>query len=68
LHEYGFRKKILTYVKDEMSNINVMIRVIKLWVMSVWVLEESFQSICFGHAFSKPCQYVITNEKVYKNL
>jgi hypothetical protein len=31
-------------------------------------LEERLHNICFGHAFSKACQYVITNEKVCKNL
>jgi hypothetical protein len=29
-------------------------------------LEESFQKTCFGHAFSKACQYVIAKEKVGK--
>jgi hypothetical protein len=27
-------------------------------------LEESFQRTCFGHAFSKACQYGTTKEKV----
>jgi hypothetical protein len=31
-------------------------------------LNENFQGTCFGYAFSKTCQYSITNEKVYKNL
>jgi hypothetical protein len=31
-------------------------------------LEESFQDICFGHAFSKACQYVTIEEKVCKHL
>jgi len=31
-------------------------------------LDESYQGPCFGHAFSKACQYATTNEKVYKNL
>jgi len=34
----------------------------------VFGLDESFQSSCFGHAFSKACQYAITNKKVYMNL
>ncbi len=32
------------------------------------VLEESFQGICFGHAFFKACQYATTKEKVCKDL
>ncbi len=31
-------------------------------------LEESFQGTCFGHAFSKTCQYATTNGKVCKDL
>jgi hypothetical protein len=31
-------------------------------------LDESIQGNCFGHVFSKACQYPITNEKVYKNF
>jgi hypothetical protein len=31
-------------------------------------LEEFFQGTCFGHAFSKVCQYATTKKKVCKNL
>jgi len=31
-------------------------------------LEQSFQGTCFGHTFSKACQYGSAKEKVYKNL
>ncbi len=31
-------------------------------------LEESFQGICFSHAFLKTCQYVTIVEKVCKDL
>jgi hypothetical protein len=31
-------------------------------------LEESFQGTCFGHDFSKACQYGTVKEKVCKNL
>jgi hypothetical protein len=32
-------------------------------------LDESFQGFCFGHVFSKACQYyVITDEKVCRNF
>jgi hypothetical protein len=34
----------------------------------IFSLDESFQSVCFGHAFSKACQYATTKEKVCKNL
>jgi len=31
-------------------------------------LEEIFQGTCFGHAFSKACQYATTKEKICKDL
>jgi hypothetical protein len=34
----------------------------------VFGMEESFQGTCFGHAFSKACQYGTTKEKICKNL
>jgi hypothetical protein len=36
--------------------------------MNFLCLDESFHGTCFGHVFSKTCQYAITNEKVCKNL
>jgi hypothetical protein len=33
---------------------------------SVW--KKKIQGACFGHAFSKACQYVIAYEKVRKGL
>jgi hypothetical protein len=31
-------------------------------------IKESFQGTCFGHAFSKACQYGAAEEKVCINL
>jgi hypothetical protein len=31
-------------------------------------MEESFQGICFDHAFFKACQYGTTREKVCETL
>jgi hypothetical protein len=31
-------------------------------------IKGSFQGICFGHAFSKACQYGTTKEKICINL
>ncbi len=31
-------------------------------------LEESFHGTCFGHDFSKVCQYAISDEKVCKGF
>ncbi len=67
--EYGLRKKFLIYVKDEGSNMNVMIIVLKYFVscecLGLW---ESFQGSYFDHAFSKACQYVTIDDKVCQNL
>jgi len=51
------------------SNLNAMTYALKS-IVSCESLgsEESFQGTCFGHAFSKACQYGITKEKVCKNL
>ncbi len=69
LNKYGLRKKIIAYVKDEGSNFNAMISVLKFVVnCELFGLEKSFQGTCFGHAFSKACQYGITKEKIYRNL
>jgi len=69
LDAYGLRNKIITYVKDEGSNLNTLTNALKFVVKYESLgLEESFQGICFGHDFSKACQYATTNDKVCKNL
>jgi hypothetical protein len=53
-------KKIIAYVKDKGSNLNAMTIALKCVVS--WEslgLEKSFQGICFGHVFSKVCQFGI---------
>ncbi len=37
----------------------------KMWTFRIGL---KIQDTCFGYVFSKACQYVKTNEKVYKNL
>jgi hypothetical protein len=67
--QYGLRNKTIAYVKNEGSNLNTMIIVLKCVVKcEVFGLGESFQGTCFGHVFSMTCQYATTNEKVCKNL
>jgi hypothetical protein len=69
LDNYALRRKIIVYVKDEGSNLNSMTTTLKSIISCDMLgLEESFQSNCFGHAFSKACQYVTTEDKVYKDL
>ncbi len=62
-------KKIITFVKDERSNFNVMTTTLKVVVnYESFGLKENFNGMCFGHAFSKACQYSIVEEKVRKDL
>ncbi len=61
LDKYGLRKNIISYVKNEGSILNAMTNVLKSIVNCEPLgLEESFQGTCFGHAFSKACQYGTT--------
>jgi len=69
LDYYGLSKKIIVYVKDEGENLNSMTTILKFVVNCEGLgLEESFNGTCFGHAFSKTCQYVIAENRVCKNL
>jgi hypothetical protein len=65
LDAYELRNKIITYVQNKGSNLNTMTSVLE-YIVECGTLgfEESFQGTCFGHFFSKACQYVMTNEKV----
>jgi hypothetical protein len=56
-------------VKDEGSNLTTLNNALKFVVKcEALSLEEKFQGTCFGHVFSKECQYATTNDKVCKNL
>jgi hypothetical protein len=70
LDAYGLKNKIITYLKDEGSNLNTLtICALKPIVKCETLgLEKSFQGTYFGHDFSKVCQYATTNDKVFKNL
>jgi len=70
LDQYGLRKKIISYVKDKWSNLNAKIVITSKSIVKCQFvpLNENFQGICFGHVFSKACQYPTTNEKVCKKL
>jgi hypothetical protein len=68
LDQYDLRKKIVTYVKDEGANLNDMTTLKSMVNCEVLGMEESFQGICFGHAFSKACQYRTDEDFFCKNL
>jgi hypothetical protein len=54
LNKYGLRKNIITYVKDEGFNFNVMIIALKsIASCESLSLEKRLQGTCFGHCFFK---------------
>ncbi len=58
-------KKIIDQVKNEGSNFNTRTIILKVIVTyDILGFEESYQGTYIGHAFSKACQYVTTNEKI----
>jgi hypothetical protein len=59
LDKYGLIKKILAYVKDEGLNLDAMINILKVVNCESFGLEESFQSICFGHVFQKHVNIIL---------
>ncbi len=66
---YILKRKIIVYVKDEGCNLKIMTTILKSIVSCDMLgLEEIFQGTCFGHAFSKACQYATTKEKICKDL
>jgi hypothetical protein len=69
LNTYELRKKNVAYVKNERSNLNIIIVIAKSTIScDALDLEENFQGTCFNHAFKKTCQHAKTNEKVCKGL
>jgi len=64
LDSYALKRKKISYLKDEGSNMNITITNLKSIVSyDMLGLEESFQGTCLGHTFSKACQYATTKEK-----
>jgi hypothetical protein len=52
LDQYGLRRKIIVYVKNERSNLNAMIITLKSSMKcEVFGLDGSFQRTCFCHVF-----------------
>jgi hypothetical protein len=65
LDNYALRRKIITYVKDEGSNMDTLATTLNLIVScDILGLEESFQGTYFGHAFSKACQHATIGGKI----
>jgi len=61
LDKYGWKRKIIAYVKDEGLNFNVVTIALKVVInCESFGLKESFNGTCFGHVFSNACQYGTT--------
>jgi hypothetical protein len=60
LDNFALRKKKIVYIKDEGFNLNIMTVSQSIISCDMVGLEESFQGICFDHAFFKAIQYVTT--------
>jgi hypothetical protein len=56
---YNLLDKLITYMKDEGGNLSTLARALSYVVNYVPLkLASPWQGSCFGHAFSKTCQYV----------
>jgi len=67
--KHELANKIICYVKDEGTNLSTMTNVLNQIVTCENLgIKAPFESICFGHAFSKACQYTTFDEKVSSNL
>jgi hypothetical protein len=59
------KEKNVAFMKDEGSNFNVMSSALKFVInCEIFASHESLQGTCFGHTFSKACQYGTLNEKM----
>jgi hypothetical protein len=55
--QYELRRKIIVYVKNGRSNLNIITIVLKSIMKCEGLnLDENFQRTCFGHVFLKACQ------------
>jgi hypothetical protein len=66
LDSFGVLDKVIAYLKDEGSDLNILIFALT-YIVSYFALQLACQFVksCFGHAMSKVTQYTIDNSKVY---
>jgi len=58
LLSYNLLEKLITYMKDKGDNLSILTRALSFVVSCVPLkLAAPWQGSCFGHAFSKTCQY-----------
>jgi hypothetical protein len=58
LSSYNLLEKLIAYVKDEGGNMSTLARALSSVVSCACLkLAAPWQGFCFGHVFSKTCQY-----------
>jgi hypothetical protein len=65
LAKFQLMDKVITYVKDESSNLNTL--VVTLFSIVTYAplqLEDPLASFCYGHVMSKACQYATIDTKL----
>jgi hypothetical protein len=66
LNSFGLFNKVITYVKDEGSNLATLTFVLAFVVFCFRLqLPCPFVGFCFGHAMTKATQYAIDHVKMY---
>jgi hypothetical protein len=65
LNSFGLLDKIIAYVKNERSNLNILTFALT-FIVSCFIFQLAcpFVGSCFGHAMSKVAQYATDDNKV----
>jgi len=65
LDSFGLLDKVMTCIKDERSNLNILTSILT-FVVSCYALQLAcpFVGSCFRHAMSKVAQYIIDDNKI----
>jgi len=64
LAQYNLLDKIITYVKNESTNLNTLTTTLISIISYVFILlPQPYAFSCYGHAMSKCCQYVTNTRR-----
>jgi hypothetical protein len=67
LNHFDLFNKVITYVKDEIPNLNTIKNALTTIVSCVpLMLPPLYVGNCYGHVMSKCCQHVINNLKSFQ--
>jgi hypothetical protein len=62
---YNLLNKLITCVKDEVGNLSIHAQTLTLIVSCGLLGLAIWKGSCFGHVFSKLCQYACNDIKIY---